>query len=67
LLKQVEEPVTDLEQLYVKVITEKFILEKKRMVKELHKYGIQSILTPPAQLTTQTINKYLEWKARQII
>lgn len=67
LLKQVEEPVADLEQLYVKVITEKFILEKKRMVKELHKYGIQSILTPPSQLTTQTINKYLEWKARQII
>ena len=62
-----EEPVADLEQLYVKVITEKFILEKKRMVKELHKYGIQSILTPPSQLTTQTINKYLEWKARQII
>ncbi|GAB2655439.1 DUF58 domain-containing protein [Flavihumibacter cheonanensis] len=67
LQQQAEQPVENLEQLYIKVITEKFILEKKRMVKELQKYGIQSILTPPRQLTTQTINKYLEWKARQII
>jgi uncharacterized protein (DUF58 family) len=67
LQQQAEQPVDNLEQLYIKVITEKFILEKKRMVRELQKYGIQSILTPPRQLTTQTINKYLEWKARQII
>jgi uncharacterized protein (DUF58 family) len=67
LQEQAEHPVENLEQLYIKVITEKFILEKKRMVKELQKYGIQSVLTPPKQLTTQTINKYLEWKARQII
>lgn len=67
LQKILETPVDDLEQLYIKTITEKFITEKRLMVKELQKYGIQSILTPPHLLTTQTINKYLELKARQII
>ncbi len=64
---QAAAPVENLEQLYIRVITEKFITEKRLMVKELQKYGIQSILTSPQLLTTQTINKYLEWKARQII
>ncbi|KYP15024.1 DUF58 domain-containing protein [Flavihumibacter sp. CACIAM 22H1] len=67
LQEQVKQPVEDLEQLYIKTITEKFIAEKRLMVKELQKYGIQAILTSPQQLTTQTINKYLELKARQII
>jgi hypothetical protein len=32
-------------------------------VKELQKYGIQSILTEPENLSVNTINKYLELKA----
>lgn len=62
-----EKPVEDIEQLYIKTIAEKFAFEKRLMVKELGKYGIVSLLTPPSQLTINTINKYLELKARQEI
>ena len=37
------------------------------MVKELQKHGIQSILTAPEELTINTINKYLEIKARGLL
>jgi hypothetical protein len=52
---------------YTKTIAEKFSFEKKMIAKELQQYGILSILTPPADLTINTINKYLELKARQAI
>lgn len=54
-------------QIFEKTIAEKFIFEKKLIVNELHKYGIQSILTSPENLTVNTINKYLEIKARGMI
>ncbi|WP_346237659.1 DUF58 domain-containing protein [Niabella insulamsoli] len=57
----------DLEQVYVKAIAEKFVFEKKQMVKELHQNGILSVLTTPEQLTVNTINKYLELKNRNYI
>ncbi len=41
--------------------------DKKLIVKELTKHGIQSILSTPANLNVNTINKYLEIKARQKI
>ncbi len=40
---------------------------KKLIVKELAKYNIQSILSTPQNLTINTINSYLEMKARQKI
>ena len=40
---------------------------KKLIVKELAKYNIQSILTRPQNLTINTINRYLELKAKQKI
>jgi len=57
----------DLQTIYHKTIAEKFSLDKKLMQKELQKYGIQTILTRPEELTTNTINKYLEIKARGIL
>ncbi|MEO5892203.1 MAG: DUF58 domain-containing protein [Ferruginibacter sp.] len=57
----------NLEEVYVKTIAEKFAYEKRLIVKELSKYGILSILTPPENLTINAINKYLELKARQAI
>lgn len=54
-------------QIFEKTIAEKFIFEKKLIVNELQKYGIQSILTAPEDLTVNTINKYLEIKARGLI
>ncbi len=58
-------PADDLEKVYTKTIAEKFSYEKKMIVRELQQYGILSILTPPKDLTINTVNKYLEIKARQ--
>ena len=57
----------NLEEVYIKTIAEKFAFEKRLIVKELSKHGILSILTSPENLTINTINKYLELKARQAI
>ncbi|MBO3116620.1 DUF58 domain-containing protein [Winogradskyella sp. DF17] len=53
--------------IFQKTIAEKFVYEKKLIVNELQKHGIQSILTAPENLTINTINKYLEIKARGLI
>ncbi len=67
-LKEViEEPAENLKEIYYKAIAERFSYEKNLIVKELQKHGIQSILTPPEKLTINTINKYLELKARNLI
>lgn len=55
------------EEIYIKTIAEKFNYEKRLMVKELHKHGIASILTPPQNLSVNTVNKYLELKNRMSI
>ncbi|TYA90291.1 DUF58 domain-containing protein, partial [Seonamhaeicola marinus] len=55
------------QQAYDKVIAEKFAFEKRLIVNELKKYGIYSILTTPENLTIDTINKYLEIKARGLL
>jgi len=57
----------NIEDVYVKTISEKFSYEKRLIVKELHKYGILSILTTPENLTINTVNKYLELKLRQAL
>jgi uncharacterized protein (DUF58 family) len=63
----IEAKVSKLEDVYIKTIAEKFAFEKRLMVKELHKNGIQSILTTPENLTVNTVNKYLELKTRMSI
>lgn len=62
-----DEPANDLRQVYHKAIAEKFTLEKRLIVKELKKHGIQTVLTTPQNLSVNTINKYLELKARGLI
>jgi uncharacterized protein (DUF58 family) len=57
----------NIEGLYEKVIAEKFILEKKLIVKELQRYGIASLLTAPEKLSVDVVNKYLQIKARREI
>ena len=49
--------------IYLKTVIEKLNYEKRLIVKELKKYGIQSILTEPQNLSVETINKYLQLKA----
>jgi uncharacterized protein (DUF58 family) len=58
---------TDIEAVYMHTVAEKFIHEKKIIIKELQKHGILSILAAPQNVTVDTLNKYLELKARQAI
>ncbi|MDO1511768.1 DUF58 domain-containing protein [Maribacter confluentis] len=53
--------------IFEQTIAEKFIYEKELVVNELRKYGIQTILTKPEELTLNTINKYLEIKAKGLL
>jgi uncharacterized protein (DUF58 family) len=67
LKKLSEQPAGNVEDIYIKTIAEKFAYDKKLIVKELAKHGIQSILSTPQNLTINTINRYLELKAKQKI
>lgn len=57
----------NIQEVYDQVIAEKFAFEKRLIVNELRKYGIYSVLTKPENLTIESINKYLEIKARGIL
>ena len=57
----------NIQEIYDQVIAEKFAFEKRLIVQELKKYGIYSVLTKPENLTIDSINKYLEIKARGIL
>ncbi len=65
--KLVNSHATNVEEVYIKTIAEKFAFEKRLIAKELSKYGILSLLSSPQKLTVNTINKYLELKTRQAI
>lgn len=56
-----------LEDVYVKTIAEKFVYEKRLIVRELKKNGILSVLTKPEDLSVNLINKYLEIKTMGLI
>jgi uncharacterized protein (DUF58 family) len=67
LLQLTHKKSENIQEIYDKVIAEKFIFEKKLIVNELKKFGIYSVLTQPQNLTLDTINKYLEIKARGLL
>lgn len=56
-----------LESIYTATIAEKFLYEKKMIVKELRKHGIRVVYTNPSAVTVDAVNAYLELKAGQII
>ncbi|RYJ38476.1 putative transmembrane protein [Flavobacterium anhuiense] len=63
----INKKTTTIQEVYDKVIAEKFMFEKRLIVNELKKYGIHSVLTQPENLTLDAINKYLEIKSRGIL
>ncbi len=58
---------TTIPGVFDKTIAEQFAYDKRLMTRELHKYGIQTVLTKPEDLTVNTINKYLEIKKRGLL
>lgn len=65
--RMIRKKAVTVQDVYDKVIAEKFAFEKRLIVNELKKYGIFSILTAPEDLTVNTINQYLEIKARGLL
>lgn len=62
-----ETPPKDMEEIFRKGMAEKLSNDKYLIVKELNRYGIYTILSKPENLTINSINKYLEFKARGLI
>ncbi len=60
-------PAQTIEDIYKQTTAQQFLAEKSRMVSKLRQFGIQAVLTKPEDLSIQTINKYLELKARGLI
>lgn len=56
-----------LKEVYTKAVAEKYQFEKELIVAELKKHGIQTLLTKPEDLTVNTINKYIEFKSKNLI
>ena len=67
LLSFADQKANNTNEIFEQTIAEKFIYEKQLVVNELRKYGIQTILTKPEELTLNTINKYLEIKAKGLL
>ncbi|WP_035659277.1 DUF58 domain-containing protein [Flavobacterium seoulense] len=63
----INQKAVSVQDIYDKVVANKFIFEKRLIAQELKKYGIHSVLTTPENLTLESINKYLEIKARGIL
>lgn len=53
--------------IYNQIIAEKLIYDKQLIIQKMRQYGLQTILTEPENLTVNSINKYLEIKARGLI
>jgi len=67
LMNHSRQQVEFLTDIYTQTISDKLILEKKHMVMKLKKYGIQTILSRPEDLSINTVNKYLELKSKGLI
>lgn len=63
----IEGKANDLQEIYHKTLAEKFSYDKRLIVKELEKRGINAILTKPEQLSINVINKYLMFKSKGLI
>jgi len=62
-----KKPAETLRDTYFQTIAQKFSAEKNQVVQQLRQYGIQTLLTPPKELSVNSVNKYLELKARGMI
>lgn len=60
-------PSRSLQEVYQSAVAERMMSVKSRMAQELRQNGIQTVLTLPNDLSLNTINKYLELKAKGAI
>ncbi len=62
-----EEPIANTLDLASKILADKLSEEMLSVIYELQLAGIQAIQSKPEELTTHTVNKYLELKSRGLI
>ena len=67
LAEMIESEPRNSREIYTQVVAQQYESEKYLITKRLNSYGIQTILTYPEDLTVDTINKYLELKAKGTI
>lgn len=60
----VGQPVRTTQDVYASAVAERMVTMKDRIARELKQNGIQTIHTHPQDLSIETINKYLELKAK---
>ena len=65
--KLIKSDTEDLQSIYQKTVAQDFAYNKRLMIKELERNGLQAILTKPKDLSINTINKYLEIKAKGLL
>jgi uncharacterized protein (DUF58 family) len=63
---RVAEPPETTQDIYVQTVAEKFAFEQREIVRTLRRHGLYSLYVRPGELTAQTINRYLELKARGV-
>jgi uncharacterized protein (DUF58 family) len=61
------QPAKNTKDIYQSAVAERMTSMKSRIALELKKNGIQTILTLPSDLSVNTINKYIELKAKGMI
>lgn len=54
-------------EIFSRSIARQMVADKRQMAQELQKHGIQCLVTKPKELTINTLNKYLELKAKGLI
>lgn len=62
-----EQKAKDIEEIYIKTIADKYLYEKRMMLKELKKNGILAIYSAPEELSVNVVNKYLDLKTKRHI
>jgi uncharacterized protein (DUF58 family) len=61
------QPSKTIHEVYQSAVAERMISIKTKIARELRQNGIQTVLTLPEELSINTINKYLELKAKGAI
>ncbi len=61
------QPSKTIHEVYQSAVAERMISIKTKVARELRQNGIQTVLTLPEELSINTINKYLELKAKGAI
>ena len=62
-----QQEAEDIKSIYISTIAEKYVQEKKRIIKSLRQNGMLSIYTTPQNLSVDVINQYIELKVNRMI